>query len=91
MAQTSWLLPSFMRQGAPPPEISPEMLKTVSILGLIIGSAIVLAVVTPAPQTGALEAQASEPSAANCVTQEIPLDEGYGVSRMATRFVCPEN
>jgi hypothetical protein len=36
-------------------------------------------------------AQASEPRSSGCVTREVALDEGYGVTRTEKRIVCGEN
>ena len=63
--------------------------KTVVLFGLAACAMIVAAIVATMPSAGRLEAH--ERSAyRSCHTEQVALDEGYGVSRMAERRVCNE-
>lgn len=48
----------------------------------------VLAFNSVEPSEATVEARERPAQAARCHTEEVPLDEGYGVSRMAERRVC---
>ncbi len=64
--------------------------RLVSILGLFVGCAIVAIAMAGAPRSGDVEAHENDTSARaeNCRVEEVPLDEGYGVSRKELRRVC---
>lgn len=68
------------------------MLKTFSVFSLIIGLLIAVALMSAAPETSGVAAQASEQvPPAGCVAHEVALDEGYGVSRKSVTFDCDKN
>jgi hypothetical protein len=62
----------------------------VSLLGLFIVCAILAIAIGGTPRSGDVEARESDASinAKNCHTEEIALDEGYGVSRKEVRRIC---
>ncbi len=63
--------------------------KTLVLFCLVVGALIITAVFATMPQSGRLEArERSTPSA--CHTEEIALDQGYGVSRVVQRRVCDD-
>ncbi|MGP0059189.1 MAG: hypothetical protein ACLPID_07890 [Beijerinckiaceae bacterium] len=66
------------------------MVRLVSILGLFVGCAIVAIAMAGTPRSGDVEAHENDTSARteNCRVEEIPLDEGYGVSRKELRRIC---
>ncbi len=61
-------------------------------LGLIMGLATSLAVIflayTATPEASLPDAQAGAAPGKGCVTREVALDEGYGVTRLDARVVC---
>ena len=63
--------------------------KTVVLFGCVAGALIIAAVFATMPPAGRLEAH-ERVSHAACHTEEVSLDEGYGVSRVAERRVCDE-
>jgi hypothetical protein len=67
------------------------MLKTFSVFSLIIGLLIAVALMSAAPETSGVAAQASEQVPPGCVAHEVALDEGYGVSRKSVTFDCDKN
>ena len=62
----------------------------VSILCLFIVCAILAIAIGGTPRSGELEARESNAvvRAQNCHTEEVLLDEGYGISRKEQRRVC---
>jgi hypothetical protein len=62
----------------------------VSLLGLFIVCAILAIAMGGTPRSGDLEARESDAavSAKNCHSEEIALDEGYGVTRREVRRIC---
>ncbi len=66
------------------------MARTVSILGLFVGGAIVAIAMAGTPRSGDVEARENGTTARmeNCRVEEVPLDEGYGVSRKEQRRIC---
>lgn len=68
-----------------------SMLKTFSALGLVIGLLMVIALITSSSETGKVEAQVNLPSGSGCMIHEIPLDEGYGVTRKSVTMDCEKN
>ncbi|SFK54415.1 hypothetical protein [Methylocapsa palsarum] len=70
------------------------MRKTSLFLGVMIGLAIVSVAYTETRDPANTEtqaAQASETKNNGCITHEVALDEGYGVTRTEKRVVCGEN
>ena len=63
--------------------------KTVVLFGLVACAMIVTAIVVTMPSAGRLEAH-ERSTYRSCHTEQVPLDEGYGISRMAERRVCDE-
>ena len=61
--------------------------KTFVLFGLALCALIAVAVVATMPPFGRLEAH-ERTARMPCQTVEVPLDEGYGVSRVAQRRVC---
>lgn len=65
------------------------MLRLGSVLGFVLGLAVLFAA-----YMGAQESSVAETKTAGlgegCVAEKVPLDEGYGVSRVETRIVCPQ-
>ncbi len=63
--------------------------KTVVLFGLAALAMIMAAVFATMPPAGRLEARERTARVA-CHTEEVPLDQGYGVSRVAERRVCDD-
>lgn len=63
--------------------------KIVLFLGLVTGAAIFAIALIGAPAGSGVAAQAAP--AAGCHTEEIAVDEGYGVSRKIVRTICSES
>ena len=61
--------------------------KTVVLFGLAAGAMVIAAVFATMPSAGRLEAHERATHHA-CHMEEVSLDEGYGVSRVAERRVC---
>lgn len=72
-------------------ETNISMLKTFSALGLVIGLMMVIALVTSSSETGKVEPQVNLRLSPGCILHEIPLDEGYGVSRKSVTMDCGKN
>jgi len=67
------------------------MRKTVSIIGLLASLGVMFAAYTATPEAADAGLRAEPSRGTSCVSREVALDEGYGVSRMETRLVCPDN
>ncbi len=67
------------------------MRKAVSIFGLIAGLGILFAAYSVTPQASDVGLRAETSLGNGCVSREIALDEGYGVSRRETRLVCADH
>jgi hypothetical protein len=65
------------------------MTKFLSTL-VIFGGALMVALYLNAQGVGRVEAR-EEPAQTVCRNVEVPLDEGYGISRMELRSVCYTN
>ncbi len=63
--------------------------KTFVLFGLAACAMIVAAVFATMPSAGRLEAH-ERTTHRSCHTEQVALDEGYGVSRVAERRVCDE-
>lgn len=57
-------------------------------LGLAVALALVVAAMLGLAH-GAQVAVAAEAGAGDCLLRQAPLDEGYGLSRIGWRAVCP--
>ena len=66
------------------------MIRMGLILGFIMSLALIFAAYTET-QGSVAEAQASAAPIQGCVTREVALDQGYGVTRTETRAVCAED
>jgi hypothetical protein len=64
------------------------MTKTISVFGVLAGLVLLAALYFNAPGAGRVEAREDASPAPDCTTVEVPLDEGYGVSRTLTRSAC---
>lgn len=65
------------------------MLRLGSILGFVLGLAVLFAAYMGAQESSVAETKTAG-LAQGCVAEKVPLDEGYGVSRVETRIVCPQ-
>ena len=63
--------------------------KTIVLFGLAALALVLAAVFATVPPAGRLEARERTAHTA-CHTEEVPLDQGYGVSRVAERRVCDD-
>jgi hypothetical protein len=68
-----------------------EMIRMGLILGFIMSLAVIFAAYTETQGASVAEAQASVAPIQGCVTREVALDQGYGVTRTETRAVCAES
>jgi hypothetical protein len=67
-----------------------EMIRMGLILGFIMSLALIFAAYTET-QGASVAEQASVAPIQGCVTREVALDQGYGVTRTETRAVCAES
>ena len=67
------------------------MIRMGLILGFIMSLALIFAAYTETQGASVAEAQASVAPIQGCVTREVALDQGYGVTRTETRAVCAES
>jgi hypothetical protein len=63
--------------------------KTLILFGLVLGALIMTAIFATMPQAGRLEARERAPQSP-CHTEQVSLDQGYGVSRVVERRVCDD-
>jgi len=66
------------------------MSKAVSIVGVLACLGALFAAYTVSPQAADVGVRADARLGNGCVSREVALDEGYGVSRVETRLVCAE-
>ena len=66
------------------------MTRVISIIGLVATLAIMFAAYVETPEAASVESAATETLGEGCVTREVALDEGYGVTRMEKHIVCPK-
>lgn len=64
--------------------------KTLILFGLVAGALVLTAMFATMPQSGRLEAR-ERTASAPCHTEEVSLDQGYGVSRIVQRRVCEDD
>ena len=64
--------------------------KTLVLFCLAVVAIIAAAIITTMPSAGTLEAHERSVKHPPCHTEQVPLDEGYGVSRFVTQRVCDE-
>lgn len=64
------------------------MMRMGSILGLATSLAVMFSAYTGAPEASVAEAQTTAAPSDGCVTREVALDEGYGVTRTEKRVFC---
>ncbi len=62
------------------------MTKLLSTFGFFAGVALLALAFLNPPSVG--PSQAREDSASACRTVEVPLDEGYGITKVESREVC---
>ena len=67
------------------------MIRMGLILGFIMSLALIFAAYPETQGASVAEAQASAAPIQGCVTREVALDQGYGVTRTETRAVCAED
>jgi hypothetical protein len=72
------------------PQNSFGLNKTLVLFGLAIVAIIAAAIVATMPSSGTVEAHERTAKSTPCHTEEVALDEGYGVSRVAMRRVCED-
>lgn len=63
--------------------------KTIVLFGLVLSVLILTAVFATKPQAGRLEARERTVQAV-CRTEQVALDQGYGVSRVVERRICDD-
>ena len=63
--------------------------KTLILFGLVVGALILTAVFATMPQAGRLEAR-ERTTMPPCHTEQVSLDQGYGVTRIVERRVCED-
>jgi hypothetical protein len=66
------------------------MRKAVLIVGLMTSLGFLLAAYAVTPQARDAGLRADRSLGNGCVTRQIALDEGYGVSRTETHLVCAD-
>lgn len=64
--------------------------KTFALFGIAVLAMIVFATITTIPTAGRLMARVHTPRLA-CHTEQVPLDQGYGVSRFVERRICDDD
>lgn len=63
--------------------------KTAILFALVAGALILTAIFATMPQSGRLEAH-ERTARATCHTEQVSLDQGYGVTRVVERRVCDD-
>ena len=63
--------------------------KTVILFCLVVSALIITAIFATMPQSGRLEAR-ERTVQSPCHTEEVSLDQGYGVSRVVERRICDD-
>ncbi len=70
------------------------MNRVASILGLAMSFAVIFSAYSGTPEASNAEtqtAQTADAAGKTCVSREIALDEGYGVTRTETRLICADD
>jgi hypothetical protein len=76
-------------QGETLAENSLSLNKTLILFCLVACALVITAIFATMPQSGRLEAR-ERTSAPPCHTEQVSLDEGYGVTRVVERRVCDD-
>lgn len=63
--------------------------KTLILFCLVAGALVITAIFATMPQSGRLEAH-ERTVQAPCHTEQVSLDQGYGVTRVVERRVCDD-
>ncbi len=64
--------------------------KTVILFAMAVAVIVGAAIVATMPPAGTVQAHESSLKVSPCHTEQVALDEGYGVSRMVMRRVCDD-
>lgn len=72
------------------PQNSFGLNKTLVLFGLVVVIIIGAAIVATMPSSGTVEAHEQTMKKPPCRTEQVALDEGYGVSRFVERRVCDD-
>ncbi len=64
--------------------------KTLVLFAMAVLIMVGAAIVATMPSAGTVQARESSLKTTPCHTEQVPLDEGYGVSRMVVRRVCDD-
>jgi hypothetical protein len=72
------------------PQNSFGLNKTVVLFGIVVMIIVTVAIIATMPPAGTVEAHESATRAPLCRTEQVALDEGYGVSRFVVRRVCED-
>jgi hypothetical protein len=64
--------------------------KTMVLFAIAAAALIVAVTAVTMPSSATVEAHGGTGKAAACRTEQVALDEGYGVSRIAERRVCED-
>ena len=64
--------------------------KTLVLFAMAVAVIVGAAIVATMPSAGTVQAHESSLRTPPCHTEQVALDEGYGVSRMVTRRVCED-
>ncbi len=64
------------------------MIRTFAIFSCFVAFLVIILAVAGMPQSGDVEARETAVSADGCMTREVALDQGYGVSRKVSQLVC---
>lgn len=66
------------------------MNRMVSVVGLVLSLGMIYVAYAETPEAAGVENPTAEAVGDGCVIREVPLDEGYGVTRTEKRIVCAQ-
>ncbi|MDR3462535.1 MAG: hypothetical protein P4L76_09510 [Beijerinckiaceae bacterium] len=66
------------------------MSKTLVLFAIAAAALIVAITAATMPSSATVEAHGGAGKAASCRTEQVALDEGYGVSRIAEQQICED-
>ncbi len=64
------------------------MIRTFAIFSCVVGFFVIILAAAGMPHSGDVEARETAISPDGCMTREVALDQGYGVSRKVSQRVC---
>jgi hypothetical protein len=66
------------------------MIRAFATFSCLLGFFIAIMVVAGTPDSGDVEARETDIAQGSCITREVALDEGYGITRKASKLFCAD-